>query len=261
MARHLKVHMRGDLRQGHADTKVLAGIRYALPLTPISRWLGSHVRLAWASPRPLARHDRAAQEELAAPDSPELPPLQRSGEAGGPRRALPAESLGRLHVIRRLGEEQLRVICAGQVRTEARHEQQRPQHASRCAGSGLSARDWRARRMFSLARTTSGSRGSGGSTSCLGRSRRTRGRLIRICFTAVISSASHPSLWAREALPLGNRPSRAVTGRPGRPWDCSATDETSRRPRWASLEGALPGGIFCGGATTKVPPPRRPARC
>jgi hypothetical protein len=94
---------------------------YSLPLTPVSRWLlGSHVRLAGPAPRSLARHDRAPQEELAAPDAPGLPPLQRSGEAGGPRRALPAQSLGRLHLIRRLGEEQLRVIRAGQVRTEAR---------------------------------------------------------------------------------------------------------------------------------------------
>jgi len=92
---------------------------------PMSPWLGSHVRLARTSPRSLARHDRAAQEELAAPDSPGLPPLPCSGEAGGPRGALPAESLGRLYVIRRLGEEQLRVICAGQVSIEARDRQQR----------------------------------------------------------------------------------------------------------------------------------------
>src|SRR5215468_3675533 len=84
------------------------------PRTPIYRWLGSYIRLAWPSPRSLARHDRAAQEELAAPDSPRLSPLQCSGQAGGPPRALPAQSLGRLRVIR-----------AGQVRTEARNWQQR----------------------------------------------------------------------------------------------------------------------------------------
>jgi hypothetical protein len=94
------------------------------PLTPISRWLpGSDVRLAGPAPRSLARHDRTAQEELAAPDAPGLPPLQRSGEAGGPRRALPAQNLGPLHVIGRLSEEQFRGICAGQVRTEARDRQ------------------------------------------------------------------------------------------------------------------------------------------
>ena len=97
----------------------------SLPRTPISHWLDSHIRLAWPSPRSLARHDCAAQEELAAPDSPRLPPLPCSGQAGGPPRALPAQSLGRLHVIRQLGEEQPRFIRAGQVRTEARNWQQR----------------------------------------------------------------------------------------------------------------------------------------
>jgi hypothetical protein len=98
----------------------------SLPLALICRLLlGSHVRLARASPRSFARHDRAAQEQFAPPDSPGLPPLQRSGEAGGPRRALPAQGLGQLHVIRRLGEEQLRVICAGQLRTGTRDRQRR----------------------------------------------------------------------------------------------------------------------------------------
>ena len=46
------------------------------------------------------------------PRAPAAPVLRRRR---WPRRALPAQSLGRLHVIRRLGEEQLRVICAGQV--------------------------------------------------------------------------------------------------------------------------------------------------
>jgi hypothetical protein len=72
------------------------------------------------------------------PRPPGLPPLQCPGEAGRPPRALPAGSFGRLHVIWRLGEEQLRVIRAGQVRTEARD---RPQ----CCRSGRwkTALSWR----------------------------------------------------------------------------------------------------------------------
>jgi hypothetical protein len=50
--------------------------------------------------------------------------------SGGPRRALPAQSLGSLHVIRRLGEKQLRVIRARQIGTEARDWLQRCK--SRC---------------------------------------------------------------------------------------------------------------------------------
>jgi hypothetical protein len=49
-------------------------------------------------------------------------------------------------------------------------------------------------RATALARTTLGSRGPGGRTSCQGRSRRTLGRWKRIRSTVLISSASHPSL-------------------------------------------------------------------
>ena len=77
---------------------------YAAPLRSGDRLRG-HLGLARTSARAFTRHDRAAQEQLSPPDSPRLPPLQRSGEAGGPRWALPAQGLGQLHVIRRLGEE------------------------------------------------------------------------------------------------------------------------------------------------------------
>ncbi len=50
--------------------------------------------------RPFARHDLAAQEELAAPDSPGLAALNRTSQAGDPCRAAPAECLGVLHVLR-----------------------------------------------------------------------------------------------------------------------------------------------------------------
>src|SRR5262249_2848509 len=72
-------------------------------------------------------------------------------------------------------------------------------------------------RASALARTTSGSRGSGGSTSCQGRSRRTLGRWIRICATFLISSASHPSVGNSGGGPgpRGTGPSGPVTGGPG----------------------------------------------
>ena len=57
------------------------------------------------------RHDRAAHQQLAAPDAPGLPALQRAGQAGQPG---PAHRLRLLHVVRRLGEEQLRILRARQ---------------------------------------------------------------------------------------------------------------------------------------------------
>src|SRR5262249_7798491 len=104
-------------------------------------------------------------------------------------------------------------------------------------------------RASALARTTSGSRGSGGSTSCHGRSRRTLGRWIRICATFLISSASHPSVGTREAGPDPGEPALRgrLRGDPVVCGDCSARDDTSRRLRRESSEGALPGGIFCDG--------------
>jgi len=67
-------------------------------------------------------------------------------------------------------------------------------------------------RASALARTTSGSRGSGGSASCQGRSRRTLGRWIRICFTSLISSASHPSRRDEGGQPWGADLPGAVYG-------------------------------------------------
>jgi len=48
-------------------------------------------------------------------------------------------------------------------------------------------------RASALARTTSGSRGSGGRTSCQGRSRRTLSRWTRSAALFLISSVGHPS--------------------------------------------------------------------
>src|SRR6516164_6544680 len=53
------------------------------------------VFLARAPPRPLARNDRAAQQQLSAPDAPRLAPLECAFEAAGPRPAAAAERLGR----------------------------------------------------------------------------------------------------------------------------------------------------------------------
>ena len=44
--------------------------------------LSSHVGLAWPSPWSLAQHDHAAQEHVAALDSPGLPALQLRRELG-----------------------------------------------------------------------------------------------------------------------------------------------------------------------------------
>ena len=80
---------------------------------------GSNLGLARTAARPLARHDDALDEELAAPDTPRLPTLEGAGEAGGADGAVGAQGLGVLDVSRRLGEEQLRVEGpARQQRTE-----------------------------------------------------------------------------------------------------------------------------------------------
>jgi len=52
-------------------------------------------------------------------------------------------------------------------------------------------------RASALARTTSGSRGSGGRASCQGRSRRTLGRWIRICCTVSHLPGQPPIPWGR----------------------------------------------------------------
>src|SRR5215469_12982187 len=78
---------------------------------------GRYLVLPRAPARTLARHDLAAQEQLAAPDSPRLPSLERACEARHPRRAAPAQELRALHVRRGLGEEQVRVVRAGKLVT------------------------------------------------------------------------------------------------------------------------------------------------
>src|ERR1700746_544453 len=77
-----------------------SGRDFCLPRTP-----------PWA----LARHDLAAQEQLAAPDSPRLPALYGAGEARDPDGAPSAQGLGGLNVGWGFCEEQVRLVHAGQV--------------------------------------------------------------------------------------------------------------------------------------------------
>src|SRR5215470_11649309 len=72
--------------------------------------LGSHLALARASARPLARHDDAGDEQLAAPDAPRLPALESAGEAVSADGAGPAQRLRVLDVGWRLGEPEFRVV-------------------------------------------------------------------------------------------------------------------------------------------------------
>jgi hypothetical protein len=75
---------------------------------------GRYFVLPGPSAWPLAWHDLATKEQLAAPDSPGLPALERTSEARHPRWAAPAQVLSALHVLWRLGEEQVRVVRAWQ---------------------------------------------------------------------------------------------------------------------------------------------------
>ena len=103
-------------------------------------------------------------------------------------------------------------------------------------------------RASALARTTSGSRGSGGRASPQSRSRRALGLWIRMLFTVISSASRH----VRARLTSGPGPVLR-TG--------SSREGMSRRRGGASPEGAHAGGIFGGppGGTT-VPPGATGAR-
>src|SRR6185437_4248270 len=73
---------------------------------------GSHLILARATACPLARHYLSPDEQLAAPHSPGLPALDRTSQAGAPGRTATAERLGKLDIIWRFGEEQVRLAGA-----------------------------------------------------------------------------------------------------------------------------------------------------
>src|SRR5260370_16857447 len=82
--------------------------------------LRGRLRLARPAAGPLARHHYPVQKQFAAPDAPRLTALERAGQAGDPHLAATAERLGPLDVHRGFGEEQFRVVGAGQVH-RARH--------------------------------------------------------------------------------------------------------------------------------------------
>ena len=71
---------------------------------------GRDRRLTRPAARPLTGDDDALQDELAAPHSPRLVPLESAGKALRPDRAVEAQRLRVLDVVGRLGEEQLRVV-------------------------------------------------------------------------------------------------------------------------------------------------------
>src|ERR1700733_5228932 len=86
------------------------------PAGSVTDWsVGGYSGLAGAPAGALARHDRTAHQQLAAPDTPGLAALERAGQAGDPGPAAPAHGLRGLHVLRRLGEEQLRILHARQI--------------------------------------------------------------------------------------------------------------------------------------------------
>src|SRR3954447_24935580 len=66
--------------------------------------------LAGTTAGPLAGNDDSCDEELSAPHSPRLAPLERTRQALRADGTTAAQRLGELHVARRLGEEELRVL-------------------------------------------------------------------------------------------------------------------------------------------------------
>jgi hypothetical protein len=74
------------------------------------RYSRGDLLLARPSTGALAGDHHSLQEQLPTPDTPGLPSLQGAGEALGPDRAVQAQLLCDLHVLRGLGEEQLGVL-------------------------------------------------------------------------------------------------------------------------------------------------------
>src|SRR4051812_8568738 len=88
------------------------------PLLGLGLQLGvaSDVDLAGTTARPLTRNHGATLEDLAAPDTPGLVPLDRAGEALDAQRAVPAERLGQFQLGRGVREPEVRVeLPTGQV--------------------------------------------------------------------------------------------------------------------------------------------------
>src|SRR3954447_15019986 len=71
---------------------------------------GGDVVLAGTSAGTLAGDDDSCDEELSAPHAPRLAPLERTRQTLHADGTSAAQGLGELHVARRLGEEELRVL-------------------------------------------------------------------------------------------------------------------------------------------------------
>src|SRR4051812_39513566 len=75
------------------------------------RWLlRGQLVLAGAATRALAGDDDSLDEELSTPHAPWLAALESTNEAERAHRAVDAQGLGVLHIARRLGEPELRVV-------------------------------------------------------------------------------------------------------------------------------------------------------
>src|SRR5690349_2258560 len=81
-----------------------------LSAVAVSPGLRGHLVLAGTTTRTLAGDDDALDEELSTPHAPRLATLEGPVQAERADRAVDAQGLGVLHVARRLGEPQLRVV-------------------------------------------------------------------------------------------------------------------------------------------------------
>src|SRR3954454_6517253 len=104
--------------------------------------VASDVDLARTATRPLARDDRTTLEDLAAPDTPGLVPLDRAGQALDAQRALPAERLRQFQLGRGVREPKVRVeLPTGQVRLQLDRNVEWGQRQTHKARSPLSSLD------------------------------------------------------------------------------------------------------------------------
>src|SRR3954464_3103901 len=102
--------------------------------------VASDVDLARTATRPLARDDRTTLENLAAPDTPRLVPLDRAGQALDAQRAVPAERLRQFQLGRGVREPKVRVeLPTGQVCLDLDAHVDRGQRQTHKARSPLSS--------------------------------------------------------------------------------------------------------------------------
>ena len=126
------------------ETDLAAGLETIRgePLLDLVCQLGvaRHVRLTRTATRPLARDHGPTLENLAAPDTPGLVPLDRTGQALDAQRALPAERLRQFQLGRGVREPQVRVeLPTGQVCLDVDAHVDRGQRQTLKARSPLSS--------------------------------------------------------------------------------------------------------------------------